>query len=971
VADDATELVDLLTSDPDYRGQLVHVEHVPPRPARSTTLPEDLPPLLRSRLEARGITGLWTHQAEAIALARAGTHVVVATGTASGKSLCYLLPIFERLLGHRPGAAAPAAAGGEDSGTADADQSRRPRDGSGPAPTAEPSAETSAAPTAEPSAAPSAAPNATPLVWPGRTARAARAARVIAEAGPSGTPPLSTAPGLSGSPPLSADLAMGSAGSDEDGAGPAGPAGPAGGARAADRARTTRGVELAPADSPAAGTGPVGGAGAGWPAPASGDDELVPARRPARARTRAKTGRGGRSAGRPAPATALYLAPTKALAGDQLRTVRSFALTGVRAATYDGDTPSEERARIRRTANFILTNPDMLHQAILPNHERWALFLSRLAYVVIDEAHTLRGVFGAHVAVIVRRLRRLARRHGAEPTFILASATLGNPGELAGRLTGLPVEEITSDGSPRGPLTFALWEPPMLDEATGQRRSTNVEAANWLAGGVEAGIRSLCFTRSRRGAELVATYARRQVAEIDRSLAGRVRAYRAGYLASERRELEQDLVSGKLLGVAATNALELGMDIGGLDAVILNGFPGTVASMWQQAGRAGRRGGSSLAVLIGADDPMDAYLLHHPDDLFHRSPEGALVDPENPYILGPHLACAAYESPLTEEDFRLFGTTARDAATELEADGTLRRRRDGLRPVSGRSPAGAIGLRNIGGPPVTIVERGTGQLIGTVDFARAVPTVHPGAIYLHQGESYKVDDLDLDDSVALVTSFKGAEYTQIRDDIDIAILDEMARVELPRGALSLGRVAVTTQVIGYDRRRIGTGELLGFHELDMPPQRLLTVAYWFTLSDTLLAAAKVAPREIPGAVHAAEHAQIGLLPLFAMCDRWDIGGLSTAYHPDTGQATIFVYDGYPGGAGITERGFLVAPDHQRATLETVRTCPCETGCPSCVQSPKCGNGNNPLDKAAAVRLLQEVVRDVGSVAAVIAGRPGR
>jgi DEAD/DEAH box helicase domain-containing protein len=765
-----TDLVDHLTSDPDYRDQLVHVEHVPARIARTVGLPEDLPEVLRSRLEARGITALWSHQAEAIALARDGTHVVVSTGTASGKSLCYFLPVFERLLLGRPGG-------------------------------------------------------------PGR---------------------------------------------------------------------------------------------------------------------------------RKGKATALYMAPTKALTQDQLRTARSFALTGVRAATYDGDTLPEDRPSVRRSANLVMTNPDMLHQAILPNHERWSSFLGGLSFVVIDEAHTLRGVFGAHVAVILRRLRRLARRYGADPTFILASATLGNPGELAARLTGLPVEEVTRDGSPRGPLSFALWEPPLLDEASGLRRSTNIEAANWLAGGVESGARTLCFTRSRKGAELVATYARRKVAEVDRALSKRVRAYRAGYLASERRELERGLVSGELLGVAATNALELGMDIGGLDTVILNGFPGTVASMWQQAGRAGRRGGASLAVLIGADDPMDAYLLHHPDDLFRRSPEGALVDPENPYVLGPHLACAAFEAPLTEEDMELFGPTARDAVAELEADGTLRRRKDGLRPVTGRSPAGRIGLRNVGGPPVQIVEAETGAMIGSVDFARAPANVHPGAIYLHQGETYKVLDLDLEEALALVEPFNGAEYTQVRDDIDIEILDTMATVELPRGALALGRVAVTTQIIGYDRRKIGSGELLGFVELVMPPQRLLTVAYWYTVNNDLLEAARITPREIPGAVHAAEHAQIGLLPLFAMCDRWDIGGLSTAFHPDTGMTTIFVYDGHPGGAGITERGFLVAPDHQRATLATIAACPCETGCPSCVQSPKCGNGNNPLDKAAAARLLTEITADLAA-----------
>jgi DEAD/DEAH box helicase domain-containing protein len=760
VADPVT-LVDDLTGDPDYRGQLVHLERLPARPARLVDLPDDLPEPVPARLRARGVAALWTHQAAAVALARAGRHVVVATGTASGKSLCYQLPVFDALLG--------------------------------------------------------------------------------------------------------------------------------GGHR-----------------------------------------------------------------------TALYLAPTKALARDQLRAIRSFALAGVRAAAYDGDTPAEDRPMVRRNANLVLTNPDMLHQGILPGHERWAGFLGRLAYVVVDEAHTLRGVFGSHVAAVLRRLRRLAARYRAAPVFVLASATLGNPAELASLLVGEPVEPVTDDGSPRGPVAFALWEPPLLDETTGLRRSANTEAAAWLAAGVEAGVRTLCFTRSRRGAELVATYARGRVAEVDRRLAGRVRAYRAGYLAEERRELEQGLVSGRLLGVASTNALELGMDVGGLDAVVLNGFPGTIASTWQQAGRAGRQGGPALAVLVGSDDPLDAYLLHHPDDLFGRPHEAALLDPGNPYVLAPHLRCAAYEAPLTEQDLALFGPTAAPLAAALEAEGALRRRRDGLRPTDGRSAAGQVDLRNAGGAPVTIVAADSGQVIGTVDRARAPSTVHQGAIYLHQGESFRVLELNLDADAALVEPATGDEYTQARRDTDVEVLEPLRRVELPRSGLWLGRVAVSDQVVGYERRKVGTSELLGYADLDLPPARLQTVAYWYALSPELLVAAGLDQRSVPGAAHAAEHAQIGLLPLFAMCDRWDIGGLSTAWHPDTGTATIFVYDGYPGGAGIAERGHRLAAEHLQATRDTVAACPCETGCPSCVQSPKCGNGNNPLDKAGAVRLLDQLLLDLAA-----------
>jgi DEAD/DEAH box helicase domain-containing protein len=769
-ATDPAALVEELTGDPEYRGQLVHLERLPARGARLAPLPDDLPELLLGRLRARGVTALWSHQAEALALARAGAHVVVATGTASGKSLCYQLPIFEALLD------------------------------------------------------------------------------------------------------------------------------------------------------------------------------------------------GGRR-------TALYLSPTKALAHDQLRAIRSFALTGVRAASYDGDTPAEERPLVRRNANLVLSNPDMLHRGILPAHERWGAFLGRLAYVVVDEAHTFRGVFGAHVAVVLRRLRRLANRYGARPVFLLASATLANPAELAGQLVGLPVEPVTTDGSPRGPVAFALWQPPLVDEAAGLRRSPNSEAAAWLTAGVRAGIRSLCFTRSRRAAELVAATTRRRLgaAAAGPALAGRVRAYRAGYLAEERRELERGLASGELLAIAATNALELGMDVGGLDAVVLDGFPGTVASMWQQAGRAGRQGGPSLAVLVGSDDPLDAYLLHHPADLFGRPIEAALVDPANPHVLAPHLACAAYEAPLTGEDLDRFGPTAGSVVAGLERRGVLRRRSDGLHAASGRSPAADVDLRAVGGAPVTIVLADVGQVIGTVDRVRATSTVHRGAVYLHQGEPFRVVDLRLDDGVALVEPAAGDEYTQARRDTDIEVVGTDRRVELPRSALWLGRVAVSDQVVGYERRRVGSGEVLGAEDLDLPATRLATVAYWYTLTPELLAAARLGPADVPGAAHAAEHAQIGLLPLVAMCDRWDIGGVSTAWHPDTGMATIFVYDGHPGGAGIAERGHLLAGEHLRATRDTVRDCPCDSGCPSCVQSPKCGNGNHPLDKAGAVRLLDELLADLGQVLA--AGQP--
>jgi len=658
-------------------------------------------------------------------------------------------------------------------------------------------------------------------------------------------------------------------------------------------------------------------------------------------------------------ATALYLSPTKALAADQLRAIRSFALTQVRAATFDGDTPASERNTVRRVCNFVLSNPDMLHANLLPTHARWADFLANLSFVVVDEVHTLRGIFGSHVALVLRRLRRLARRYGADPVFCFASATIGNPGEHAARLAGLEhVEEVTQDASPRGEVLFGFWEPPLTDAAAGIRRSSNAETADLLAELVRSEVRTIVFTKSRKASELVASFARRRLESDDPALAGRVRAYRAGYLPEERRALETALVSGDLLAVAATTALELGMDVGGLDVAILNGFPGTIAATWQQAGRAGRRGRGALAILVGADDPLDAYFLHHPSEIFGRPHEAAVIDPSNPHLLGPHLLAACYEDPLPEDEVALsFGPSAPDLLERLAGEDRARTRAGRWFAAGRGNPGREINLRSAGGPPISIVESGTGVLLGTVDSARSHLHVHDGAVYLHQGESFVVEKLDLERRLALVRSADVDYYTSPRHDTDVEILSEQRKLEWPRASLSLGKVAVTTQVTGYERRRQFTGELLAREPLDLPPQTLDTVALWYTFSEDLLGQAGIPVAAIPGAAHAAEHAGIGMLPLVAMCDRWDVGGLSTPLHQGTGLPTIFIHDGYPGGAGIAERGFAAWSEHLAATLAAVRDCPCEIGCPSCVQSPKCGNGNEPLDKHGAVRLLDALIRE--------------
>jgi DEAD/DEAH box helicase domain-containing protein len=650
--------------------------------------------------------------------------------------------------------------------------------------------------------------------------------------------------------------------------------------------------------------------------------------------------------------TALYLFPTKALARDQLRQVRELRLPQVRAGVYDGDTPRPERPLIRRNANLIMSNPDMLHASILPGHARWADFFLRLALVVVDEAHVARGVFGSHVAMILRRLRRLVAHYGGQPQFVLASATVGNPAELAERLVGLPFSEVAEDASPRGEKLFVLWNPPLVDEELGLRRSA-VSETSWLLGRlIESEARTIAFCRSRRGAELVAEFTRR---ELPGGLKRRVKAYRAGYLPEERRELERALFGGELLAVAATSALELGIDVGSLDAALLAGYPGTRASMWQQAGRAGRRSDSSLAVLVAQDDPLDQYLVHHPEDLFSKPAEAAVVDPTNPYVVGPHLACAAREHPMAQEELEVFGQTAVDAAKRMVESGELVQRRGLLHHRARESPHRLVDIRSASGDLFAIVDQETGGLLGTVDEARAYWHVHPGAVYLHQGEQYEVQALDVGRKVALVEQSDADYYTQTRDTTDIEVLGVLDESEVVETPASFGDVRVTRQVVGFQRKLSSTQEVIEEVPLSLPPQTLVTRALWWLLPSRLLLRARITPAMLPGSAHAAEHAAIGLLPLVATCDRWDVGGVSTPFHPDTGAPTIFIYDGYPGGAGIAERGYESGRRLLEATFEAVRQCPCKRGCPSCVQSPKCGNGNEPLDKQGAVALLASML----------------
>lgn len=646
--------------------------------------------------------------------------------------------------------------------------------------------------------------------------------------------------------------------------------------------------------------------------------------------------------------TTLYLAPTKALAADQLSRIEAMAVPGVRAATYDGDTPPDERRWVRDHANVVLTNPDLLHHSLLPGHERWSRFLRSLTHVVVDECHVYRGVFGSHVASVLRRLRRVAARYGASPTFVLASATVSDPAVHAGNLVGLPVDAVTHDGSPRGAMTFALWEPATDDE--GGRRSATTEAAEVLASLVLGGVQAVAFARSRAGAESLATNARRRVEHDDPAAGSGVAAYRGGYLPQDRRALEGRLRSGELRGLAATNALELGIDVSGLDAVVMAGWPGRRASLWQQAGRAGRSGEESLAVLVAADDPLDTYLVRHPEAIFGAAVEATVMDPFNPHVLGPHLAAAAAELPLGEADLPMFGPDARRLLDALVIKGILRRRPAGWFWARDDRPTDHISLRGVN-DVVAVVETRTGRVLGTIDEAAAHAQVHTGAVHVHQGDTWVVTDLDLEARAAHVVRGDPGWSTSAQSVSRFDILDRERTVRRARVDVSFGTVRVTTQVTGF-LRRLPSGEVLGTHALDLPERALTTKAVWWTVPSEVLEASGVEESRVPGALHAAEHAAIGMLPLVATSDRWDVGGVSTALHPDTGLPTVMVFDGYPGGAGFAERGFTAFEAWVRATRDAVLGCGCATGCPACVQSPKCGNGNEPLDKAAAVTVLE-------------------
>jgi DEAD/DEAH box helicase domain-containing protein len=651
-------------------------------------------------------------------------------------------------------------------------------------------------------------------------------------------------------------------------------------------------------------------------------------------------------------ARALYLYPTKALAQDQARSLHRFGLTNaVRPAIYDGDTPRGERPAIRKRANVVLTNPDMLHVGLLPHHGAWDELLANLAFVVVDEAHVYRGVFGSHVGNVLRRLRRVAAIHGTDPRFLLASATIANPVELAERLTGLEdFQLVDRDAAPRASRRVAMWNPPLLDENLGLRGSALYEAAEVFSELIASGARTICFMKSRKGVELILRHA---TDRLDPELAERIAPYRAGYTPAQRQDIQRRLSAGDLLGVVATDALELGIDIGELDAAICVTFPGTVASLRQMWGRAGRRG-HGLAVYIAGEDALDQFFCRHPDEFVTRPVESAILDPHSSEIYAEHLVCAAHEAPLSEDDSTFFGEDWRDYAEELTLSGFLRERATGFVPRRADDyPAARVALRSASADSFILIDTSSGEVLGSVEAARAYATIHEGAVYLHMGRAYSVLELDLGGRRALLEPFNGDYFTQAKRDSMTYIERLHEQCQILGVTLSFGEVVYSETVLGYQRKGLQDHQVIDFQTLDLPTVEFPTRALWYEL-DELIAAEPFPADKLLGALHALEHGQIAVLPLIAMCDRWDIGGLSTNAHPQTGGPSIFIYDGHPGGVGITRRGYDEFDRLVGDAWRLIGECPCQSGCPSCVQSPKCGNLNEPLSKAGALELLRRL-----------------
>jgi DEAD/DEAH box helicase domain-containing protein len=654
-------------------------------------------------------------------------------------------------------------------------------------------------------------------------------------------------------------------------------------------------------------------------------------------------------------ARALYLYPTKALSNDQLATLEQMAdYTGISAkpAIYDGDTPQSRRAAIRENSRIIISNPHEIHH-VLSWHIKWRPLFANLRYIVIDEAHRYRGVFGSHIAMLIRRLSRLCLHYGSRPQFILSTATLANPEEFSRRLTGHAFELVDGNGSPHGRKHFVLYNP--FYDGVGER-STHQETKDLLVSCVKNDLQTLCFTGSRKMAELVTLWAREDARRSSAQLADAICAYRAGYLPEDRRSIETRLKDGTMKGVVSTNALELGIDIGSLDAVIISGYPGTMMSTWQQAGRAGRKGDVSLALLVAQANALDQYFMNHPEQFFARSHEHAIVDTHNPYIVSGHLLCAAAELPLREDEDRIFfGESFPQLLPELASTDLVRKTARGW-VYSGRGRAAElVSLGGIPGESFRIMSHG--RVLETMDRAQAYREAHKGAILLHQGEMFLVKEMDLETHTVRVTEADVDYYTQPLKEVDLAIIETLETRMLNGVKCAFGIVEVTEQYTGYKIKRGDT--IIGVESLSLPPLTFRTKAFWLNPAPDMEQHVLKGNLDFAGGLHGAEHALIALMPLHVMCDRWDIGGLSSAAYGENGEPVIFVYDGYEGGIGLAEKAYEVLPDLFATAHALVKDCRCEDGCPSCIYSPKCGNDNQPLDKIATALILEELCREPG------------
>ena len=662
-------------------------------------------------------------------------------------------------------------------------------------------------------------------------------------------------------------------------------------------------------------------------------------------------------------ATMLYIYPTKALAQDQLRGLNAFQedKSGFQflAGTYDGDTPQNLRRKIRDGGSIILTNPDMLHQGILPQHSRWNRFFSHLQYVVIDEVHAYRGVFGSHLANVMRRLMRICRHYGAAPQFICSSATIANPQEHAEKITGQPMELIDNDGSPRGPKQFVLWNPPPLQTAAsggstgwrvgGDRRSPVYEAVKLLAALVKEGVQTIAFVRTRLAAELVFKDCRDLLRPISNKLASSVQAYRGGYLPEERREIEKKLASREILGVASTNALELGIDIGSLDACLLVGYPGTVASLWQQSGRAGRGREESLIFLLAQNAPMDQFLMANTDYLFAQNPEHAVVDPDNPHIAVGHLKCAANELPLADADAESFGAYAEPVLELLEEDQYVRHIDEHWYWSSSEYPAATVNLRNIAGPVYTIQDESQGErVIGTIDEISAMSQLHTHAVYIHGAETYFVNNLDLTEKVAFVERRDLDYYTQSVQTSQIRIDQAEAQEDWRGSLLGAGDVTVTTSIPMFKKIRFHSRDSLGFEELELPPQLLETVGFWFAPPEPMVQEMQQRQLLAGEALIGVANVLVEVAPFFVMCDTRDIGTVVDA--KNLGRDALFLHDRYPGGMGYARRCLERFEQMMHTVAEVVRNCGCHDGCPSCVGSAVPPSAMTDLDSAVRGRI---------------------